>query len=115
MTSIIVNEPGGPEKYVVTADDSSASAAPSEGQLQVALSKAGVNFLDVVQRRGGTPVTAPFAPGVEGVGAVTAVGNGVDGFSVGDRVGWMTGGQGSFSATVLVDADKASAAAGRHR
>ena len=107
MTSIIVNEHGGPEKYVVTDDASATPSAPADGQLQVSLNLAGVNFLDVVQRRGGTPVTAPFAPGVEGVGTVTAVGAGVDGFSVGDRVGWMTGGQGSFSSTALVRADKA--------
>ena len=105
MTSIIVNEHGGPEKYVVTADDSSTSAAPAEGQLQVSLSKAGVNFLDVVQRRAALPT--PFRAGVEGVGTVTAAGDGVDGFSIGDRVGWMAGGQGSFSATALVNADKA--------
>ncbi len=105
MTSIIVNEHGGPEQYVVTADDSSASAAPAEGQLQVSLSKSGVNFLDVVQRRAALPT--PFRAGVEGVGTVTAVGDGVDGFSIGDRVGWMAGGQGSFSATALVNADKA--------
>ena len=105
MTSIIVNEHGGPEQYVVTDDDSSTSAAPAEGQLQVSLSKAGVNFLDVVQRRAALPT--PFRAGVEGVGTVTAVGDGVDGFSIGDRVGWMAGGQGSFSATALVNADKA--------
>ena len=107
MTSIIVNEHGGPEKYEVADDASATPSAPADGQLQVSLSLAGVNFLDVVQRRGGTPVTAPFAPGVEGVGTVTAVGAGVDGFSVGDRVGWMTGGQGSFSSAALVRADKA--------
>lgn len=105
MTSIIVNEHGGPEQYVVTADDSSASAEPAEGQLQVSLSKAGLNFLDVVQRR--AALSTPFRAGVEGVGTVTAVGDGVDGFSIGDRVGWMAGGQGSFSATAIVNADKA--------
>ncbi|MGM0697409.1 MAG: quinone oxidoreductase family protein [Actinomycetota bacterium] len=105
MTSIIVNEHGGPEKYEVTDDSPEGAAAPADGQLQVSLSLAGVNFLDVVQRRAALPT--PFRPGVEGVGTVTAVGAGVDGFSVGDRVGWMTGGQGSFSSTALVRSDKA--------
>ena len=105
MTSIIVNEHGGPEKYVVTDDASATPSAPADGQLQVSLNLAGVNFLDVVQRRAALPT--PFRPGVEGVGTVTAVGAGVDGFSVGDRVGWMTGGQGSFSSAALVRADKA--------
>lgn len=105
MTSIIVNEHGGPEKYEVTDDSPEGAAAPADGQLQVSLSLAGVNFLDVVQRRAALPT--PFRPGVEGVGTVTAVGAGVNGFSVGDRVGWMTGGQGSFSSTALVNVDKA--------
>lgn len=105
MTSIIVNEHGGPEKYEVTDDSPEGAAAPADGQLQVSLSLAGVNFLDVVQRRAALPT--PFRPGVEGVGTVTAVGAGVNGFSVGDRVGWMTGGQGSFSSTALVRSDKA--------
>ncbi len=105
MASIIVNEHGGPEKYEVTDDSPEGAAAPADGQLQVGLSLAGVNFLDVVQRRAALPT--PFRPGVEGVGTVTAVGAGVDGFSVGDRVGWMTGGQGSFSSTALVRSDKA--------
>ncbi|MGZ1490838.1 quinone oxidoreductase family protein [Brevibacterium sediminis] len=105
MTSIIVNEHGGPGKYEVTDDSPAGAAAPADGQLQVSLSLAGVNFLDVVQRRAALPT--PFRPGVEGVGTVTAVGAGVDGFSVGDRVGWMTGGQGSFSSTALVRSDKA--------
>jgi NADPH2:quinone reductase len=102
MASVIVNTHGGPETYTQTADD---TLEPGEGQLLVELTVSGVNFLDVVQRRGALPT--PFRAGVEGVGTVTAVGGGIDGFSVGDRVGWMAGGQGSFSDHALVAADKA--------
>ncbi|WP_181274336.1 quinone oxidoreductase family protein [Brevibacterium oceani] len=102
MASVIVNSHGGPEVYAQTADD---RLEPGEGQLLVELTVSGVNFLDVVQRRGALPT--PFRAGVEGVGTVVTIGDGVEGFSDGDRVGWMAGGQGSFSGHALVAADKA--------
>ncbi|MCD1286907.1 MULTISPECIES: quinone oxidoreductase [unclassified Brevibacterium] len=102
MTAIMVHEHGGPEVYVQTDGE---DLRPTEGQILVELSVSGVNFLDVVQRRAALPT--PFRAGVEGVGRVTEVGAGVTGFAVGDRVGWMAGGQGSFSDHALVSADKA--------
>ncbi|WP_374700195.1 alcohol dehydrogenase catalytic domain-containing protein [Arthrobacter sp. JCM 19049] len=44
---------------------------------------------------------------MEGVGVVEGTGDGVSRFAVGQRVGWMAGGQGSFSDYVLVDQMKA--------
>lgn len=102
MASVIVNSHGGPEAYAQSADD---RLEPGEGQLLVELTVSGVNFLDVVQRRGALPT--PFRAGVEGVGTVVKTGDGVGDFSVGDRVGWMAGGQGSFSDHALVAAAKA--------
>ena len=42
--------------------------------------------------------------GVEGVGTVVARGDGVDDLTVGQRVGWLRGGQGSYAEFVAVDA-----------
>ncbi|MCI4011571.1 quinone oxidoreductase [Brevibacterium sp. ZH18] len=102
MTFVKVEEHGGPEAYVQVENE---ELTPGEGQLLVELSVSGVNFLDVVQRRAALPT--PFRAGVEGVGRVVAAGENVKDFDIGARVGWMAGGQGSFSQFALVQAEKA--------
>lgn len=102
MTFVKVEEHGGPEAYVQVENE---ELTPGEGQLLVELSVSGVNFLDVVQRRAALPT--PFRAGVEGVGRVVAAGENVKNFDIGARVGWMAGGQGSFSQFALVQAEKA--------
>ncbi|KRE56986.1 quinone oxidoreductase [Phycicoccus sp. Soil748] len=61
---------------------------PGEGEVQVEVAAVGVNFIDVYQRQGVYPLTTPFVSCSEGAGTVTAVGPGVDGVQVGDRVAW---------------------------
>lgn len=104
ITTITAPEHGGPEVYT---SESAPKPTPDDGQLLVRLTVSGVNYLDVSQRTGATPLQAPFAAGVEGVGVVEGTGDGVSRFAVGQRVGWMAGGQGSFSDYVLVDQMKA--------
>lgn len=60
---------------------------PGPGQLQVEVTAAGVNFIDVYQRQGVYPVPTPFVQGMEGAGVVVAVGEGASA-AVGDRVAW---------------------------
>lgn len=102
MTFVKVEEHGGPEAYVQVENE---DLTPDQGQVLVELSVSGVNFLDVVQRRAALPT--PFRAGVEGVGRVVAAGEDVKDFDIGARVGWMAGGQGSFSQFALVQAEKA--------
>ena len=52
------------------------------------MAAAGVNFIDVYFRIGLYKAEAPFTPGNEGAGVVEAVGPGVTGVAVGDRVAW---------------------------
>ncbi len=59
-----------------------------DGHLRVAVVLAGVNFWDVMQRRGDVPLPGDRVPGVEGCGVVTAVGDGADASLVGRRVAW---------------------------
>ena len=66
-----------------------------------------MNFLDVYQRTGATPLRPPFAAGVEGVGVVAEVGTSVPDLQVGQRVGWLAGGQGSFADAAVLAADRA--------
>lgn len=61
---------------------------PSEGQVRVKVEAAGLNFIDTYHRQGWYPVPLPFTPGVEATGVVDAVGDGVDGVAVGDRVAY---------------------------
>jgi NADPH2:quinone reductase len=104
MRAIVVNTFGGPEAFTPAEVD---PPAVDSGQVLVEVSVSGVNFLDAYQRNGATPVQAPFLAGVEGVGTVIEVGDGVRDIDVGQRVGWFTGGQGSFADVAVVRADKA--------
>lgn len=103
MNSVVVPEFGGPEAY---RHIETSTPSPASGQVLVDVGLSGVNYLDVAQRSGGTPLRAPFAAGVEGLGTVAALGAGVEGFEVGQRVGWFTGGQGSFSDFAAVESSK---------
>lgn len=59
---------------------------PGPGEVLVRMEAAGVNFIEIYQRRGWYPRALPFTPGSEGAGVVEAVGEGVTGVRVGDRV-----------------------------
>jgi NADPH2:quinone reductase len=78
--------------------------SPGAGQVLVRVAVAGVNYMDVYQRSGTVSLPIPFVAGVEGVGTVAEVGDGVDDLPIGRRVGWLRGGQGSYAEYVLVDA-----------
>jgi len=104
MRAIVVNEFGGPEVLSQVEVD---RPAPEPTQVLVEVTVSGVNFLDVYQRTGASPLQPGFRAGVEGVGVVVAVGSEVTDLRVGQRVGWLTGGQGSFADFVAVQADKA--------
>ena len=70
--------------------------APGPGQAVVRIVAAGVNFADVGQRRGTYPRQVPFTPGMEGVGVVESVGEGVRNLKPSDRVAF-TGLPGAYS------------------
>lgn len=65
-----------------------AEPAPAPGQVSIDVAWAGVNFKDVMQRRGDAGYTDgyPFVPGLEVSGTVKAVGPGVPADLVGRRV-----------------------------
>jgi NADPH2:quinone reductase len=61
---------------------------PGPGQVMVAVEAAGVTFVDalLVAGRYQFPIPVPFVPGGEVAGRISAVGAGVPGWRVGDRV-----------------------------
>jgi NADPH2:quinone reductase len=87
MHAIQINATGGPEVLEYREIDAPEVAA---GQIAVQVAAAGVNFIDIYHRQGVYPITVPFVPGREGAGQVIAVGDGVSGVAVGDRVAWLT-------------------------
>jgi len=65
----------------------------------------GFNYFDVLQRRGSLSEDEPGrVMGIEGAGIVTALGPDVEGFAVGDRVGYLRS-QGAYADTRLSEAD----------
>ncbi len=87
MRAIQVSTNGGPE---VLSLESLPDPSPALGEVVIDVAAAGVNFLDIYQRRGLYPVATPYVPGMEGAGVVSAVGEAVKSFNVGDRVAWGT-------------------------
>lgn len=61
---------------------------PGPGELRVRVRASGVGSTDVTMRRGYYPYAPakPFVPGYESIGVVDAIGAGVEGFAIGDRV-----------------------------
>jgi NADPH2:quinone reductase len=94
---------GGPD---VLKWESVDVAAPQAGEVRVRNTAIGVNFIDTYQRSGLYPLPLPSGLGTEAAGVVEAVGPGVQGLSVGDRVASCTGPLGAYSTERVVPADK---------
>jgi NADPH2:quinone reductase len=100
--AIVVHETGGPE---VLKLEERTVGDPGPGQLKLRHEAIGLNFVDVYQRTGLYKMPVPFTPGGEGAGIVEAVGEGVEDFSVGDRVAYSAG-VGAYADERLIEADK---------
>lgn len=101
--AIVIHDVGGPE--AMRFEDRNLPA-PGRGEILVRNRAIGVNFVDVYQRTGFYPLSLPFVAGNEGAGEVTAIGEGVSDFSVGDRVAYM-GPVGAYAEERLLPADSA--------
>jgi NADPH2:quinone reductase len=103
LRAVVVTRNGGPE-VLELREERAPEAGP--GQLVVDVEAAGVNYRDVYEREGSYGGSTPFVAGVEGAGAVAAIGDGVTEVTVGDRVAW-TSAQGSYAEQVVVEAARA--------
>jgi NADPH2:quinone reductase len=83
MKAIRAQAPGGPE--VLRYEDVDRPE-PKAGEAVVKIEAAGLNYIDVYHRAGAYKVSFPLTLGQEGAGTVAAVGPGVTGVRVGDRV-----------------------------
>ena len=104
MTEIGILQPGGPE---VLQPRRVPLPQPGPGQVLVKVRAAGVNRPDVLQRRGLYPMPPGVTPvpGLEVAGEVAALGEGVDGFALGDEVCGLTDG-GGYAEFCLVPASQ---------
>ena len=103
MKAIRVHTTGGPE--VLRLDDV-PSPEPGPGQVLIAVEASGVNFIDVYQRTGLYKTATPFVPGQEAAGTIAALGPGVAGLRVGDRVACYHGGLGGYAEYAVAPADR---------
>lgn len=103
MQAQVVNELGMPDVLRYETVD---APTPGEGQVRIEMRAAGVNFPDglIVAGTYQTKPELPFVPGSEAAGVIAAVGPGVTGLSVGDRVLAFTG-IGGYAEQVVAAAD----------
>jgi NADPH2:quinone reductase len=87
-------EAGGPD--VLRLEDV-AVGEPGEGEVRVRHHAVGLNFADTYFRQGYYPVPLPNGMGVEASGVIEAVGPGVNGYQVGDRVTYTGSPLGAYS------------------
>ena len=85
---VVVARYGGPEALELIEEE---APEPRAGEVRVKILAAGVAMPDVMAREGIHPETprVPYTPGWDFVGHVDALGGGVDGFVVGQRVAAM--------------------------
>jgi NADPH:quinone reductase len=103
VKAIVMNRSGGTEVLeVIDCPD----PVPRPGQALVEVAAAGVNFMDIGVRRGQlwTKMPLPRGLGVEGVGRVLAVGEGVLSVQPGQRVAWVYA-PGSYAERIALSAD----------
>ncbi|WP_433784114.1 quinone oxidoreductase family protein [Actinomycetospora sp. CA-101289] len=99
MRAVIIPTFGGAD--VLTVTDLPAPS-PAPGQVAVDVTHAGVNYAEIIFRRGVVPVDLPYVPGIEIAGYVWELGDGVTGLAVGEPVAALTMVDGGGYAEVAV-------------
>ena len=102
MKAIRFKAVGGPE---VLSLEEVTLPPPAAGQLRVRHKAVGVNFIDIYHRKGVYKIPLPSGLGLEASGIVEDIGEGVKGFSSGDRVAYCSG-LGAYAESTNIAADK---------
>jgi NADPH2:quinone reductase len=102
-SAIRIYEHGGPE--VLRIEDITPGK-PGAQEVQVRHTAIGVNYIDVYDRTGLYPVVLPSGLGREAAGVITALGRGVRGFKVGERVAYVWPSPGAYSELRNVPAER---------
>jgi NADPH2:quinone reductase len=102
VKAIRVHAPGGPEALRY---EDVPQPEPKAGEAIVKIEAAGLNYIDVYFRTGAYKGSFPATLGQEGAGTVVALGEGVTGLDVGDRVASVSM-SGSYAEYAAVPAEK---------
>ena len=103
MTKAIrIHKTGGPE--VITLEDVQLEE-PGEGEVRLKHTAIGLNFIDCYHRSGLYPVELPLTLGSEAAGVIEAIGPGVTGLELGQRVAYAGGQTGSYCEARNINAD----------
>jgi NADPH:quinone reductase len=103
MQAIRVSATGGPDALQL---EDIPIPEPGPGQIRIKVEAAGVNFVEIYQRKGQYTLPLPFTPGGEAAGRVDAVASDVSSIEVGARVAAMDA-RGSYAQYTLIQADQA--------
>lgn len=102
MRAIAIKQFGGAD---VLSEIQVEAPTPGPGQVAIDVAFAGVNFAEVMYRRGLVPVELPYVPGIEVSGHIRSIGAGVTGFQIGEPVaGLSIINSGGYAEVVVVDA-----------
>jgi NADPH2:quinone reductase len=102
--AIRIHEHGGPD---VLRWEDVPQPAPGPGEAVVRHAAVGLNYIDVYFRTGlYKPPALPAVIGMEAAGTVQAVGEGVSGIAVGDRVAYATAPIGAYAQARSIKADR---------
>ncbi|MBV8974521.1 MAG: quinone oxidoreductase [Sinobacteraceae bacterium] len=101
--AIRIYENGGPE---VLRLEEVEPGKPARGEVQIRQTAIGVNYIDVYDRTGLYPVTLPSGLGREAAGVVSALGRGVRGLRVGERVAYVFPSSGAYCEVRNVPAER---------
>jgi NADPH2:quinone reductase len=101
MRAIRVSATGGPDALQL---EDIPTPDPGPGQIRIKVEAAGVNFVEIYQRKGQYKLPLPFTPGGEAAGTVDAIGPDVSDIHVGERAASVDA-RGSYAQYALVEAN----------
>lgn len=93
-TTAFIERTGGPE---VIEWREHQLPAPGPGEVTIEQTAVGLNFIDTYHRRGVYPIDLPGRLGLEAAGRIVALGEGVTGFTEGDRVATFGPARGAYA------------------
>ncbi len=94
MKAIRIETTGGPDVMQLADVE---LGKPKAGEVRIRHTAIGLNYIDTYHRSGLYPIALPSGIGLEAAGVIEALGDGVKGFKLGDRVAYGTGTPGAYA------------------